>query len=148
LSEPVYTTALSGKGGVFVIHTLTLDGQKEYARQLPSFPFAPGWGRLQSPIYYLQSWKMGECARAMVITTILLRCWLQRAHIKLNLMLQGEFSLMMFGMLNSLFETYCSGICKHGKVKFYVNVSIYVNRRPKCHDSCSGQSSSRIPEAL
>ena len=61
---------------------LTPEAQGQYAAELRRFPFPPGWGRLQSPIRHLKSWKMQEAGRAAIITPMLLRCWLKPAHVK------------------------------------------------------------------
>ncbi|EKD15693.1 hypothetical protein MBM_06321 [Drepanopeziza brunnea f. sp. 'multigermtubi' MB_m1] len=56
---------------------LTLEAAKLYAAELRIFPFPKGWGRLQSLIKHLKSWRMGEAGRSIIITTLLLRCWLK-----------------------------------------------------------------------
>ncbi|KAI9748387.1 MAG: hypothetical protein M4579_007241 [Chaenotheca gracillima] len=61
---------------------LTVDGQKAYAQEFRRFPFPPGWGRLQSPLHHLQSWRMQEAGRASIITPMLLRCWLRKSHVQ------------------------------------------------------------------
>lgn len=61
---------------------LTTKAQQEYVFELQHFKFPPGWGRLQSPLKHLQSWRMQEAARASVITPVLLRMWLQAQHVK------------------------------------------------------------------
>ena len=61
---------------------LTADGRSAYSNELRYFPFPPGWGRLQSPIHHLQSFRMQESARLSIITPLLLRTWLQRRWIQ------------------------------------------------------------------
>ena len=61
---------------------LTGPGAKSYAEQLRSFPYPPGWARLQSPLHHLGSYRFGEHARWSVIIPNLLRCWLDFKHIK------------------------------------------------------------------
>ncbi|XDG03304.1 hypothetical protein ABKA04_002919 [Annulohypoxylon sp. FPYF3050] len=47
-----------------------------------TFAVPPGWGRLQSPKRHLDSWRMQELARGIVILPFVLRCWLKEHHIK------------------------------------------------------------------
>ena len=61
---------------------LTADGQRKYTSELQSFPFPPGWGRLQSPAHHLDSYRIQEHARASIIISMLLRCWLTTSHIR------------------------------------------------------------------
>jgi hypothetical protein len=61
---------------------LTAKGLEEYYVTLRQHPFPPGWARLQSPIHYLGSYSLAEHARWSIIIPGLLRCWLQRSHIK------------------------------------------------------------------
>ena len=61
---------------------LGLDGQRQYTAELQSFPFPPGWGRLQSPTHHLDSYRIQEYAHASVIIPVLLRCWLRNEFIK------------------------------------------------------------------
>lgn len=60
---------------------LTGSAQIEYVKCLNTFPFAPGWARLQNPLQHLKSWRMSEAERAMIITPILLRCFLKPSHL-------------------------------------------------------------------
>ena len=48
-----------------------------YCIELRHFPFSSGWGRLQSPKYHISSYRMQECDRISIITSLLLRTWLQ-----------------------------------------------------------------------
>ena len=61
---------------------LSADGQREYTTQLQSFPFPPGWGRLNSPAHHLDSYRIQKHARSSIIIPVLLRCWLTNKHIK------------------------------------------------------------------
>jgi hypothetical protein len=61
---------------------LNSDGASQYAAELRRFPFLLGWGRLQSPIHHLKSWRMQEAGRSAVIIPMLLRCWLKSSHVK------------------------------------------------------------------
>lgn len=61
---------------------LTPASAKMYAAELRRFPFPLGWGRLQSPIHHLKSWRMQEAGRTAIITPMLLRCWIRDGHIR------------------------------------------------------------------
>ena len=69
---------------------LTEAGRQAYAAQLRVFPFPPNWGRLQSPLHHLDSYRMSELARASIITPVLLRCWLQPRFILVEYLSAGE----------------------------------------------------------
>jgi hypothetical protein len=66
-----------------IAHTLLLntilssEGKIRYTKQLQSFQFPNGWGRLQSPLHHLDSYQLQEHARASVILPLLLRCCLE-----------------------------------------------------------------------
>jgi hypothetical protein len=55
-------------------HMLTGAGAKAYVNALQSFPFPPGWNRIQSPRNHMKSWSMSETAKAMIITPSIMRC--------------------------------------------------------------------------
>lgn len=61
---------------------LTAKAMEEYHAVLRKHPFPPGWGRLPSPIHHLGSYSLAEHGRWSIIIPGLLRCWLQRHHIK------------------------------------------------------------------
>ena len=92
---------------------LTADGQRKYTSQLQSFPFPPGWGRLQSPAHHLDSYRIQEHARASIIIPMLLRCWLTNRFIKpafLNAMrgifVQAEFfDMTLSGIVTHVFAS-------------------------------------------
>jgi hypothetical protein len=53
---------------------LTGAGAKAYVNALQSFPFPPGWNRIQSPRNHMKLWSMSETAKAMIITPLIMRC--------------------------------------------------------------------------
>ena len=61
---------------------LTPAAAKSYAAILRSFPFPPGWPRVQGPIHHLKSYSLSEHARWSVVIPVLLRCWLKESHIR------------------------------------------------------------------
>ena len=61
---------------------LTPTASREYAIVLRSWPFAPGFARIQSPIHHLKSYSLSEHARWIVIIPGLLRCWLAEEHMR------------------------------------------------------------------
>lgn len=71
-----------------LLHKLLLEAilkpaaQIKYARILRSFPFLPGWGRLQSPLNHLGSYSLSEHTRWSIIIPVLLRMWLRDKYIK------------------------------------------------------------------
>ncbi|MCJ1360231.1 MAG: hypothetical protein MMC33_010234 [Icmadophila ericetorum] len=50
--------------------------QEAYVRVLQNFKFLAGWPRFQSPVTNLDSWRMQEAARSLIVTPVLLRTWL------------------------------------------------------------------------
>lgn len=78
-----------------MMHMLLRDGllapncRGEYAVQLRSWKFPPGWQRLQSPIHHLASYTLSEHARWSIVVPGLLRHWLRRFH--LNPVFVGNF---------------------------------------------------------
>ncbi|KAI9875527.1 MAG: hypothetical protein M1830_008388 [Pleopsidium flavum] len=69
---------------------LTQAGQQAYVAELRIFPFPPGWGRLQSPLYHLESYRMSELARASIIIPVLLRCWLRHQFVERSYLMCAE----------------------------------------------------------
>ena len=63
---------------------LTAEGRRAYITELQHFRFPPGWGRLQSPLHHLDSFRMQEHGRSSIIIPVLLRCWLQERWIQPN----------------------------------------------------------------
>ncbi|KAI1350743.1 hypothetical protein F5Y01DRAFT_325814 [Xylaria sp. FL0043] len=61
---------------------LTSSATDEACAVYQSFTVPPGWGRLQSPKRHIDSWRMQELARGIIILPFLLRCWLQPCHIR------------------------------------------------------------------
>ncbi|KAI9749068.1 MAG: hypothetical protein M4579_007019 [Chaenotheca gracillima] len=74
LSEPAHELLLTA--------ILTEKGRIAYNEVLRSFPFPPGWARLQSPLRHFKSYTIQEHARASIIVPILLRCWLKETVIR------------------------------------------------------------------
>lgn len=90
---------------------LTLDAQKEYALELRRFPFPPEWGRLQSPLHHLNSWRMQEAGRASVIVAILLRCWLEVRHVQSKFLraLEGLYqTTSQLDVIDKIVEAYAA----------------------------------------
>jgi hypothetical protein len=67
---------------MFVQAVLTTAAGKEYNNFLRSFPFPPGWARLQSPLHHLRSYSLSEHARWAIIIPVLLRKFLKEGHMK------------------------------------------------------------------
>lgn len=88
LTRPGDTAHSEFKGQCFYLHQLFLEAmltgsaKLEYATVLRTFPFPPGYARLQSPLHHLKSYSMSDHGRWMVIAPILLRCWLREKHLK------------------------------------------------------------------
>ncbi|KAK4118238.1 hypothetical protein N657DRAFT_404669 [Parathielavia appendiculata] len=61
---------------------LTKSARSEYAIQRRTWPFPPGWPRLQSPVHHLSSYKMSHHAQWIVIIPAFLLNWLKREHIR------------------------------------------------------------------
>ena len=61
---------------------LTTAGAHRYATVLRSWPFAPGFGRLQSPIHHLKSYSLSEHGKWIIVIPGLLRCWLRAKFIQ------------------------------------------------------------------
>lgn len=61
---------------------LTTEGKREYTKALQRFKFPTGWGRLQSPLHHLDSFRMQEHARASIIIPLLLRQNMSKAWVK------------------------------------------------------------------
>ncbi|KAF1808853.1 hypothetical protein P152DRAFT_462083 [Eremomyces bilateralis CBS 781.70] len=53
-----------------------------YTQKVRSFPFPPGWIRIQSPLFYIGSYTLQEHARWSVIIPVLFRLRLRASHIK------------------------------------------------------------------
>ncbi len=84
-SDPAH----SEYGGVTkLLHTLlmsailTPQAQRLYGEELQRFPFPPGWGKLQSPLHHLGSYRLEEHARWSIIAPVLLRVWLRETHVQ------------------------------------------------------------------
>ena len=88
LSRPTDPTHLEYQGMSRLMHQLLItnilhvDTAQEYYQQLRSFPFPPGYGRLQSPIHHLKSYKMHKHARWSIVCAPLLRYWLKTKHLR------------------------------------------------------------------
>jgi predicted small metal-binding protein len=69
------------------------------------FSFSSDWDRIQSSVVHIKSWSMNKCARAFVIISMLLRCWLQSHHVrqtyKNDLEIQISKKIVSFRMLIS-----------------------------------------------
>ena len=52
---------------------LSKKGSTAYLKAFQSFPFPPGWPRIQSPNSYIYSWSLSEAGRATVLTPLILR---------------------------------------------------------------------------
>lgn len=61
------------------MHNLLLDTvilprfRKEYTTILRTFPFPPGWPRVQGPLYHLKSYTLSEHARWCLVIPVILR---------------------------------------------------------------------------
>ena len=53
---------------------LTTAGAQKYATVLRSWPFAPGFGQLQSQIHHLNSYSLSEHGKWIIVIPGLLRC--------------------------------------------------------------------------
>ena len=88
MSRPIDAAHSEYNGLGNLMHFLLRDGiltksaRSEYAIQLRTWPFPPGWPRLQSPVHHLSSYKMSHHARWIVIIPALLLNWLKREHIR------------------------------------------------------------------
>ena len=60
---------------------LTVAGATAYVTALRSWPFAPGFARIQSPLHHLKSYSLSEHARWIVIIPALLLCCLREKHV-------------------------------------------------------------------
>ncbi|KAJ5558990.1 hypothetical protein N7461_002962 [Penicillium sp. DV-2018c] len=58
---------------ILVEDILSPYGRGQFLIKLHSFPFPPGWGRLQSPITSLETYQIQEHARASITFPLLLR---------------------------------------------------------------------------
>ncbi|KAK4232746.1 hypothetical protein C8A03DRAFT_20023, partial [Achaetomium macrosporum] len=58
------------------------DAFDHLSSSLRSFPFPPGWGRLQNPKSHMGSWSISEAARASIIAPTFLRTWLEDKHVR------------------------------------------------------------------
>ncbi|SMR43431.1 unnamed protein product [Zymoseptoria tritici ST99CH_3D1] len=63
-------------------HVFTDSAMLEFSQRMRTFPFPPGWGRLQSTAHYIGSYKLGELVRLSIVGAILLRCWLKESHLR------------------------------------------------------------------
>ena len=71
---------------VLIDTILTPAAAKSYAAMLRSFPFPPGWPRVQGPLHHLKSYSLSEHARWSVVIPVLLRCFLKEKHIRAHLL--------------------------------------------------------------
>ncbi|KAI5778025.1 hypothetical protein EDC01DRAFT_623375 [Geopyxis carbonaria] len=53
----------------------------EYSMRFQSLPLPAGWARIQNPIKHRKSWDLSETARAIVVTAMVLRSWLEDSKI-------------------------------------------------------------------
>jgi hypothetical protein len=79
--------------GLLLNSILTEAGKKSYARVLRSWPFPPGWERLQSPIHHFRSYSLASHARWSVIVPALLRSWLEPGFIHPLFMAEAQTQL-------------------------------------------------------
>jgi len=61
---------------------LTVKGTELFTLELQKQPMPAGWARLQSPARHLQSYRMGETLRGIVLTALVCRRWLKEGHIR------------------------------------------------------------------
>lgn len=79
--------------GLLMNGILTETGKKDYARELRTWPFPPGWERLQSPIHHLRSYSLAADARWSIIMPDLLRGWLEPHYIHPKFMAEAHTRL-------------------------------------------------------
>ena len=88
LSRPPDPAHSEFKGLTELMHALLLNEvlrapeAKAYTLKLRTWPFPPGWGRLQSPLHHLRSYSLSDHARWSIIVPCLLRRWLQPSHLQ------------------------------------------------------------------
>ncbi|KAK3896551.1 hypothetical protein C8A05DRAFT_39905, partial [Staphylotrichum tortipilum] len=96
LSRPLDPAHSEYNGLGNLMHFLLRDGiltktaRAEYALELRTWPFPPGWQRLQSPIHHLSSYKMSNHAQWIIIIPAFLLNWLKKDHIKPSFYQQAE----------------------------------------------------------
>ena len=61
---------------------LTAGGSTAYVAALRTWPFAPGFARIQSPLHHLKSYSLSEHARWIIVVPALLLCCLREQHIQ------------------------------------------------------------------
>jgi hypothetical protein len=99
MSRPPDPAHSEYQGITELMHTLLLGGilseagKEAYARNLRTWPFPPGWGRLQSPLHHLKSYSLASHARWSVIVPTLLRSWLRPRHIHKIFLAEGKKQL-------------------------------------------------------
>lgn len=63
--------------GLLFSSIFTKRGSSAFLRHFQTFPYPPGWPRIQSPLYYIMSWSLSEAGRATVLTPLILRAYSQ-----------------------------------------------------------------------